>query len=71
MRDRRLVIIDLDVGMPSKRIIETLRERIAELEELEATGEATSDTCEILDNLHELLDRLYTMYLDHVCNRLH
>jgi hypothetical protein len=63
--------MDLDAGIPPKRIIETLRERIAELEELEASGEATPDTCEMLDDLHELLDKLYTMYLDHNRNAWH
>ena len=45
---------DLDVEIPSQELIETLRERIAELEDLEARGAATPDTCEILVDLQEL-----------------
>jgi len=55
--------MDLDTKIPSKGIIETLRERIAELEELEATGVATPDTCEAIVDLQEFLDALYTMSL--------
>jgi hypothetical protein len=54
-------MMDLEVKIPSKKIIETLRERIAELEDLEATGAATPDTCEMLADLHVLLDKLYTI----------
>ena len=39
---------ELDVEIPSQGLIETLRERIAELEDLEARGAATPDSCEIL-----------------------
>jgi hypothetical protein len=52
---------ELDVEMPSQGLIETLRERIAELEDLEARGAATPDTCEMLVDLHELLDEIYRM----------
>ena len=52
--------MDLDTKIPSKG---TLRERIAELEELEATGAATPSTCEAIVDLHEFLDALYTMSL--------
>ena len=52
---------ELDVEIPSQGLIETLRERIAELEDLEARGAATPDTCEMLVELHELLDKLQTM----------
>ncbi len=45
---------ELDVEIPSQGLIETLRERIAELEDLEARGAATPDTCEMLVELHEL-----------------
>jgi len=48
--------------IPSKG---TLRERIAELEELEATGAATPSTCEAIVDLLEFLDALYTMSLEH------
>ena len=52
---------ELDVEIPSQGLIETLRERIAELEDLEARGAATPDTCEMLVDLHELLDKIYRM----------
>ena len=50
-------MMELDVKHRSKGIFETLRERIVELEDLEAMGAATPDTCEMLVDLHELLDR--------------
>jgi len=34
--------------------------RLAGLEYLEATGAARPDTCEVLVELHELLDKRYT-----------
>ena len=40
--------MDLDAKIPSKGIIETLSDQIAELESLEATGVANFDTCEML-----------------------
>ena len=55
----------LDVSAaPSKAFIETLRRWLTELEHLEETGAATPDTCEMLVELHELLDKLYTMMLE-------
>ena len=57
--------MDLDVKIPSKTIMETLRHQIAELESLEATGVATPDTCEMLVDLHDLMDRLDAMLLEH------
>ena len=57
--------MDLDAKTPSKGIIETLSNRIAELESLQATGVATPDTCEMLVDLHNLLDKLYAMLLEH------
>jgi len=55
----------LDVrAAPSKAFIETLRGWLTELKHLEATGAATPDTCEMLVELHELLDKLYTMMLE-------
>ena len=55
----------LDVSAaPSKAFIETLRSWLTELEHLEATGAATPDTCEMLVELHELLDKPYTMVLE-------
>jgi hypothetical protein len=58
-------MMELDVRVPSKGFIETIRERIAELEYREATDAATPDTCEELVDLHEFLDKLYTMSLEH------
>jgi hypothetical protein len=54
-------IMDRDVRIHSKELIETLRKRIAELDDLEARRAATPDTCEMLVELHELLDKLQTM----------
>jgi len=48
------------IRVPSTAFIETLRRWLADLEYLEATGAATPDTCEVLVELHELLDKLYT-----------
>jgi hypothetical protein len=56
--------MNLDVKISSKGIVETLRSWITELEHLEATGAATPDSCEMLVDLHELLDKLYTMMLE-------
>ena len=57
--------MELDVSAaPSKTFIETLRGWLTELEHLEATGAATPDSCEMLVELHELLDKLYTMMLE-------
>jgi hypothetical protein len=53
-------MMELDVRVPSKAFIETLRRWLADLEHLEATGAATPDTCEVLTELHEMLDKLYT-----------
>ena len=52
---------ELDVEIPSQGLIEILREWLAELEHLEARGAATPDTCEMLVDLHELLDEIYRM----------
>ena len=62
---------ELDVEIPSQGLIETLRERIAELEDLEARGAATPDTCEMLVDLHELLDKLQTMLSEQAGRTLH
>ncbi len=51
-------MMDFDARIPSKELIEALRERIAELEDLEASGAATPDTCEMLVDLQDLLDKL-------------
>jgi hypothetical protein len=47
--------MEIDIRIASKGIIETLRDRIAELEELEAIGAATPDTREELVDLHAFL----------------
>lgn len=57
--------MDFDVRIHPKELIEALRERVAELEDLEASGAATPDTCEMLVDLYELLDKLDTMLLEH------
>ena len=57
--------MDLDAKMPSKGIIETLSDQIAELESLEAKGVANFDTCEMLGDLHNLLEKLSAMLLEH------
>ena len=57
-------MMELDVRVPSKAFIETLRGWLTDLEYLEATGAATPDSCEMLVELHELLDKLYTMMLE-------
>jgi hypothetical protein len=54
-------MMDLDANIHSGELFETLRGRIAELEELEARGAATPDSCEMLVDLHDLLDELYRM----------
>jgi len=48
----------------AEQVVQILRERIEELEGLEAIGASTSDTCEELADLHEFLDRLYTMSVE-------
>jgi len=53
-------MMEIEVRVPSTAFIETLRRWLADLEYLEATGAATPDTCEVLVELHELLDKLYT-----------
>jgi hypothetical protein len=60
---RRARIMGLDAKTSSKGIIETLRDQIAELESLEVTGIANFDTCEMLVDLHNLLDKIYAMLL--------
>ena len=57
--------MDFFISVPSKGIIETLREQLAELEHLEVIGASTPDTHEELVDIHEFLDRLYTMSLEH------
>jgi hypothetical protein len=63
----RAGLIRRTVGGPrSIEILWTLnRNQIVELESLEATGVATPETCEMLVDLHNLLDKLYAMLLGH------
>jgi hypothetical protein len=68
---RRRAMMDFFISVPPKGIIETLRERLAELEHLEASGASTPDTHEELVDLHEFLDRLYTMALEHASKTSH
>jgi hypothetical protein len=57
--------MEFDVrAAPSNAFVETLRRWLTELEHLKATGAATPDSCEMLVELHELLDKLYTMMLE-------
>jgi len=63
--------MDIDIRITSKGIIETLRDRIAELKKLEATGAATPDTCEELVDLHAFLDKLYIISIEHTSKTSH
>jgi hypothetical protein len=64
-------MMNIDVKRPPSRLIETLRQRIAELEDLEASGAATPDTCEMLVDLQELLDKLDRIMPGRVSNTSH
>ena len=64
-------MMDFLISVPSKGIIETLRERVAELEHLEAIRASTPDTQEELVDIHEFLERLYTMSLGHASKTSH
>ena len=64
-------MMDFFISVPPKGIIETLRERVAELEHLEASGASTPDTHEELVDLHEFLDRLYAIALEHASKTSH
>jgi hypothetical protein len=63
--------MDIDIRIASKGIIETLRDRITELKELEATGAATPDTCEELVDLQAFLDKLFVISLVHASKTSH
>jgi len=63
--------MNIDVKRPSTNLIETLRQRIAELEILEASGAATPDTCEMLVDLQDLLDKLDRIMPGRVSNTSH
>lgn len=64
-------MMELDVKNRSKGIFETLREQIVELEGLEAIGAATPDSCEMLVDLYEFLDRLDAMLLERIRKTTH
>jgi hypothetical protein len=64
-------MMNIDVKRPPSRLIETLRQRIAELEDLEASGAATPDSCEMLVDLQELLDKLDRIMPGRVSNTSH
>ncbi|HEY8009253.1 MAG TPA: hypothetical protein VIE66_21315 [Methylocella sp.] len=55
---------------PVGRVVEVLRARIAELEELAVVAGLPYAHNELID-LHEFLDRLYTLSLDRARKRLH
>lgn len=62
---------ELDVKIRPMDLFGTLRERIVELEHLEAAGAATPDSCEMLVNLHELMDKLDLMLSEHAGKTRH
>ena len=62
--------MDFFISVAPKGIIETLRDQLAELEHLEI-GTSTPDTHEELFDIHEFLDRLYTMALEHASKTSH
>jgi hypothetical protein len=57
--------MELDVEILPAGIFKSLREWLAELKDLEASGAGTPAICEMLVDLHELLDKLDTMLLEH------
>jgi hypothetical protein len=63
--------MDLDVKILPEEIIEILRERLVELEHLEATGAATPDTCEMLVAVRGLLAKLESKLPEHAGETLH
>jgi hypothetical protein len=58
--------MDIDIKISSKGIIESVRELILKLEEIERTGEGTSDLCDMLVCLHQLLDELDRMLMERI-----
>ena len=60
-----------DIRIAPRGIIETLRERLAELEHLEASGVSTPDAHDELVDIHEFLDRFHTISLEHSSKTLH
>ena len=64
-------MMNIDAKRPPNTLIETLRQRIAELEDQEAKGAATPDTCEMLVDLQELLDRIDEIMPGHMSDTSH
>jgi hypothetical protein len=67
----RRAMMDIDIRITPKGIIETLCDRIAELEGLETIGSATPDTREELADLHEFLDNLHAISIEDFRRALH
>jgi hypothetical protein len=63
-------MMDSNIRAASKGIIETLRERLAELEQENSWG-SIPDTHEEIVAIHEFLDKLYTMPPGYACKTLH
>jgi hypothetical protein len=64
-------MMNIDMKRSPTNLIETLRQRIAELEHQEANGAATPDTCEMLVDLQELLDKLDSIMPGRAANTSH
>ena len=57
--------MDRDARFLPEEIIDILRERLAELEDLKATGELTPDTCEMIVAVRGLLAYLESKIVLH------
>jgi len=57
--------MDRDAGFLPEEIIDILRERLAELEDLGVTGESTPDTCEMIVAVRGLLAYLESKIVLH------
>lgn len=55
--------LNCDKNTATLNITALLRKWITELEDLEAKGEATFETCNMLVDLHQLLEKLDAMFL--------
>ena len=58
-----MTLINCHESIATQKITTLLREWIAQLEDLEAKGEATLDSCKMLIDLQQLLDKLDAMSL--------
>lgn len=58
-----MTLINRDENIATLKITALLRTWIAELENLEAKGEATLESCNMLVDLHQLLEKLNEMLL--------